>query len=278
MVAELADDVFGLGPDVGPEGLVAGEHGAGEHEVLPDDEAELVAEVVKLRRLVDAAAPDAEHVHVGLDGRAEQALILGPAEPAGKAVGRNPIRALGEKGHAVCGEIKARPPPVGLPLEPEFAEADAPGGGVEGPAAFFQADFDGRQVLRAQAGGPPQPGPVDADDDFAPVSAFLEREVRGAGPGSAGMEIEERPSEPFIVFMGDKTSAGSFNMPLYKMFADHFTTAGLVIAESLHAGFSFEVQDVVEHNKITLTAPEEIYDLLIFLGAPSRYAVKRVFS
>jgi fructose 1,6-bisphosphate aldolase/phosphatase len=102
--------------------------------------------------------------------------------------------------------------------------------------------------------------------------------IRGAGPGSAEMEIEERPSEPILVFMGDKTSAGSFNMPLYKMFADPFTTAGLVIADSLHQGFSFEVQDVVEHKKITLNAPEEIYDLLIFLGAPSRYAVKRVFS
>jgi fructose 1,6-bisphosphate aldolase/phosphatase len=34
------------------------------------------------------------------------------------------------------------------------------------------------------------------------------------------MEIDERPSEPIIVFMGDKTSAGSFDLPLYKMFDD----------------------------------------------------------
>ena len=39
--------------------------------------------------------------------------------------------------------------------------------------------------------------------------------IRGAGPGSAEMEIEERPSEPIIVFMADKTSAGAFNLPLY---------------------------------------------------------------
>src|SRR5258708_2296282 len=55
--------------------------------------------------------------------------------------------------------------------------------------------------------------------------------IRGAGPGSAEIEYEERPSEPVIVFMGDKTSAGSFNLPFYKMFADPFNTAGLVIAE-----------------------------------------------
>ncbi len=101
--------------------------------------------------------------------------------------------------------------------------------------------------------------------------------IRGAGPGSAEMEIDERPSEPIIVFMGDKTSAGAFNFPLYKMFADPFNTPGLIIAEGLHEGFAFEVQDVREHVKITLNAPEEIYDMLIFLGAPNRYAVKRVF-
>ena len=68
--------------------------------------------------------------------------------------------------------------------------------------------------------------------------------IRGAGPGSAELELVERPSEPVIVFMGDKTSAGSFNLPFYKMFADPFNTAGLVIAESLHDGFAFEVHDI----------------------------------
>jgi fructose 1,6-bisphosphatase len=48
--------------------------------------------------------------------------------------------------------------------------------------------------------------------------------IKGAGPGSAEMEIDERPSEPIIVFMGDKTSAGGFNLGLYKMFADPFNT------------------------------------------------------
>ncbi|MEK7573231.1 MAG: fructose-1,6-bisphosphate aldolase/phosphatase [Patescibacteria group bacterium] len=100
--------------------------------------------------------------------------------------------------------------------------------------------------------------------------------IKGMGPGSAEMEIEERPSEPIIVFMADKTSAGAFNLPLYKMFADPFNTPGLVIAEPLHEGFEFEVQDVQEHKQITLRAPEEIYDLLVFIGAPARYAIKRV--
>ena len=100
--------------------------------------------------------------------------------------------------------------------------------------------------------------------------------IRGLGPGSAEMEIDERTSEPIIVFMADKTSAGAFNLPLYKMFADPFNTPGLVIGEPLHQGFSFEVQDVQKHQQITLNAPDEAYDMLVFIGAPSRYAVKRV--
>ncbi len=101
--------------------------------------------------------------------------------------------------------------------------------------------------------------------------------VRGMGPGVAEMEFEERGSEPVIVFMADKTSSGAWNLPLYKMFADPFNTIGLVIAPNMHAGFTFEVHDIKEHKKITFNAPEEIYDLLVFIGAPSRYMVKAVY-
>ena len=102
--------------------------------------------------------------------------------------------------------------------------------------------------------------------------------VKGMGPGVAEMEIEERVSEPVIIFMADKTSSGAWNMPLYKMFADPFNTIGLVIAPNMHKGFSFEVHDVKEHKKVFFTSPEEIYDLLVLIGAPARYAVKSVTS
>jgi len=102
--------------------------------------------------------------------------------------------------------------------------------------------------------------------------------VKGMGPGVAEMEFEERKAEPVIVFMADKTSSGAWNMPLYKMFADPFNTIGLVIASNMHTGFAFEVHDVKEHKKIVLNTPEEIYDLLVFIGAPSRYPLKAVYS
>ncbi len=101
--------------------------------------------------------------------------------------------------------------------------------------------------------------------------------VKGMGPGVAEMEIEERAAETIIMFMADKTSAGAWNMPLYKMFADPFNTIGLVIAANMHTGFTFEVHDVKEHKKITFDAPDEIYDLLVFIGASSRYMVKAVY-
>ena len=101
--------------------------------------------------------------------------------------------------------------------------------------------------------------------------------VKGMGPGLAEMEFEERPAEPVLIFMADKTSAGAWNMPLYKMFADPFNTIGLVIAPTMHNGYIFEVIDVKEHKRIRFKSPDEIYDMLVFIGAPARYAVKAIY-
>jgi fructose 1,6-bisphosphate aldolase/phosphatase len=101
--------------------------------------------------------------------------------------------------------------------------------------------------------------------------------VKGLGPGVAEMEFEERKSEPVIIFMADKTSPGAWNLPLYKIFADPFNTAGLVIDPAMHDGFVFEVVDVYEHKKISLSTPEETYDLLMFIGAMRRFMIKAVY-
>lgn len=101
--------------------------------------------------------------------------------------------------------------------------------------------------------------------------------VKGMGPGVAEMEIEERPSEPIIVFMADKTSPGAWNLPLFRMFADPFNTIGLVIDPKMHDGFNFEILDVIEHKVITFSCPEEIYDLLVFIGACERYMVRAIY-
>lgn len=101
--------------------------------------------------------------------------------------------------------------------------------------------------------------------------------VKGIGPGVAEMEFEERKSEPVIIFMADKTSPGAWNLPLYKIFADPFNTAGLVIDPAMHEGFVFEVVDVYEHKKINLSTPEETYDLLMFIGAMRRFMIRAIY-
>jgi fructose 1,6-bisphosphate aldolase/phosphatase len=102
--------------------------------------------------------------------------------------------------------------------------------------------------------------------------------LRGMGPGFAEIEIEERPSEPVLCFLADKTEPGAWNLPLYRMFADPFNTAGLVIDPKMHDGFLFEVHDLVEDKRLLLDCPEEIYDLLLLIGSPARYVIKRVIS
>lgn len=102
--------------------------------------------------------------------------------------------------------------------------------------------------------------------------------LRGMGPGYAELEFVERTSEPILCFLADKTEPGAWNMPLYKMFADPFNTAGLVIDPKMHEGFLFEVDDLIENKRLVLDCPAELYDLLLFIGAPSRYVVSSIRS
>ncbi len=101
--------------------------------------------------------------------------------------------------------------------------------------------------------------------------------VRGMGPGVAEMEVTLRKSEPIVTFHMDKTEPGAFNLPIFRIFADPFNTAGLVIDPNMHMGFRFEVWDIRKHRRVVLNTPEETYDLLALIGAKSRYVIKRVY-
>lgn len=100
--------------------------------------------------------------------------------------------------------------------------------------------------------------------------------ITGMGPGAAEMEFVERESEPVLVFLADKTEPGAWNFPLYKIFADPFNTIGLVIDAKMHGGFNYDVLDLVEKKRIVFSCPDELYDLLVLIGAPSRYVIKFV--
>jgi len=100
--------------------------------------------------------------------------------------------------------------------------------------------------------------------------------IQGMGPGVAEMSFEERESEPVIIFAADKTDPGAWNIPLFKTFADPFTNPGLVISPVMNEGFTFEVQDVNENKSIKFKCPDEMYDLLAFIGTPGRYVIKSI--
>ena len=101
--------------------------------------------------------------------------------------------------------------------------------------------------------------------------------VKGMGPGVAEISFEERKSEPVVIFAADKTEPGAWNYPLFKSFADPFTDPGLIISPEMNQGFTFEVHDVVENKKIKFKCPEDMYDLLAFIGTPGRYVIKHIF-
>ncbi|MBS7623006.1 fructose 1,6-bisphosphatase [Candidatus Bathyarchaeota archaeon] len=101
--------------------------------------------------------------------------------------------------------------------------------------------------------------------------------VRGMGPGAAELEFQERASDPIVILLADKTSPGAWNLPLYKIFADPFNTAGLVIDPVLHNGFSFDVLDTHTGLSVRLRCPEELYDLLALIGDHNRYVISKVF-
>jgi fructose 1,6-bisphosphate aldolase/phosphatase len=101
------------------------------------------------------------------------------------------------------------------------------------------------------------------------------------GPAVAEMEFEERPGEPFVLFMADKTEPGAYNLPLYLAFADPMNTAGLLLSPEITKGFRFRVMDV-SYTKgdrvIELSTPEDIYNLAALLRDNDRFVVESIWS
>jgi len=101
--------------------------------------------------------------------------------------------------------------------------------------------------------------------------------IKGMGPGCAEIEVEERASEPIVVFAADKASGSAFNYPMYRIFADPCSTAGLIIDPNMAGGFKFEVLDIKESKKVVLKCPEEMYELVALIGTTQRYMVSKVW-
>jgi fructose 1,6-bisphosphate aldolase/phosphatase len=135
------------------------------------------------------------------------------------------------------------------------------------------------EAFRAGTEAASEQGLYGAGQDLL-VEAFSGN-VKGMGPAVAELEFEERPNEPFLMFMADKTEPGAYNLPLYLAFADPMNTAGLLLSAEIGAGFRFRVMDVgyTEGDRIIeLDAPEELYSLAALLRDNDRYVVEAIHS
>ena len=134
-------------------------------------------------------------------------------------------------------------------------------------------------AFQAGAGTAQKQGLYGAGQDL--LADAFSGNVRGAGPGVAELEFEERPNEPFLVFMADKTEPGAFNLPLYLAFADPMNTAGLLLSPDMARGYRFRIMDVgyTEGDRvIELDAPEELYAIAALLRDNDRFVVEAIFG
>lgn len=77
----------------------------------------------------------------------------------------------------------------------------------------------------------------------------------------AEMSFEARESEPVLCFFSDKAEPGSWNIHLYRAFADPFNTPTLVTDPDLRSGFAFDVSGS------TFELPGDLYRFLATAGS-----------
>ena len=128
---------------------------AGKHEVLPDQDAVAVAQVVEGLGLVVAAAPNPDHVVVGVRRGAEQRAELCRRDASREGVRRNPVGSLGEDRDPVDDEGERLAGLVGFAPEFEGAQAYLVVPDIERSAGSGQLDLDPVERLVAQTVGPP---------------------------------------------------------------------------------------------------------------------------
>ena len=159
---------------------------AGEHEVVPDEHAEAVAQVHEGVALVEAAAPDAEHVHVHVERAADQELVALCRDAADDLVHRHPVGALCKDGRAVQheGEGLVAPAADRRLAQGKRADAVALDRRVEhGAGRVEQLELYGVEVGAAVAAAPPELRVFDREGELS----VLGRRGHG-GDGSLRLE------------------------------------------------------------------------------------------
>ncbi len=136
----------------------------------------------------------------------------------------------------------------------------------------WDAFLDGTKVAKEQ-------GLYGAGQDL--LKDAFSGTVVGMGPAVAEMEIDERPSEPFLFFAADKTDPGAYNLPVFLAFADPMFCPGLMLSPKMGKGFRFNIMDVEYTDGdrlIELNAPEDMYDIASLLRDNERFVIEKIYS
>ena len=212
-----ADDVLaGLGLDFGLGFGVLRIGGAGQHEVLPHHDAVLVAQVVELVGLVDAAAPGAHHIGVGFHKIADAALVVALGDTGDEGVVGNPVVAVRVHRHVVDVDLERTADVVGTGVHMHGTEAD-----MAVPERFLGitgGDVDIVQRLVAVADGPPQLRFRHGDRQHGLVAAFGHDAIDGqirAEAGDFGVHRHGLTDRMGIVRGHDASFAGAFDFDVH---------------------------------------------------------------
>ncbi len=134
-----------------------------EQQVLPDEDPQLVAQIVELGRLVEAGAGDAEHVHAGVAHQLQRRPQVRARCREPDRIDRGPDRAADEDRHAA--DVDREPVALDVVIRARSGgqrpEADAPA--IDGRRGVATPDRQphGMQVRLAVGVRPPRGHPRD---------------------------------------------------------------------------------------------------------------------
>ena len=110
--------------------------GAGKHEVLPHQKPLLVTQVVEIIPRINAAAPDADHIEVGVHTHLQERICLLAAHPCQNIVFRDIVRPHGKERPPVHFHGKCLAPAVRLSFHRDSPKTDPPDDSFSCPVRF----------------------------------------------------------------------------------------------------------------------------------------------
>src|SRR5438552_14019340 len=177
MAGEARQLLAGLHHRLGAKRVVAeGIVHVGEHEVLPHENAELVADAVEIVRLVDHRPGDAQHVRARIAHLLERGAQLARARAQPEDVERRPARAAAEDALAVHHEFD-RPVAGERIAAAHLDPPEAEGSAIDRRPLATDAELDLARVPRWRA---VRMRPPEGDAGYRDVAADRDRALRAA--------------------------------------------------------------------------------------------------